>query len=165
LFCLACTAGSVWPADEPVGTIEPANTKLNWRYYAVSGDACVMAGTAVSELRSDAFELQFRRSPGQKMKLFVIIPGLPKGGSLYMESPVTRERWKIFTESYVPALEGEKAEALQRNVAGGVSLHFTFEFSGTRVKYATISRGGPVAASRFQTCVVNLQQSFEARGK
>jgi hypothetical protein len=165
LFCLACTAGSVWPADETVGAIDTANPRLNWRFYPISDGSCVIAGTAVSELRSDAFELQFRKSPFQKLRLFVVIPGLPKGGSLYMESPVTRERWRIFTESYVPALEGEKAEALQRNVAGGVSLHFTFEFSGRRVKYETISRGASTASSYFRSCVLSQSQKFEAKSK
>jgi hypothetical protein len=163
LICFACAVGAAQPADQPIGTIDIDNPKWNWRFYPFSDGTCAIAGTAVSELRSDAFEVQFRRAPGQKLKLFVIIPGLQKGGSLYMESPVTRERWRIFTESYVPALDGDKAEALQRNVAGGVSLHFTFEFKGSRVKYQTISRGAPVAANHFNNCVLNQDQHLGAK--
>ena len=163
---LAGIAGAVHSAGGPAPIIDINNRNLNWHYYRSPDTTCVFAGTAVSELRDDAFEVQFRQARGQKMKLFVLIPGLPKGGTLYMESPVTRERWKIFTENYVPALDGEKAEALQRNVAGGVSLWFTFEFAGKRVKYETISRGSAATAGYFRNCVnYNLMESLKAETK
>ena len=163
---LAGLAGLAHSAGGPAPIIDINNRNLDWHYYRSPDTTCVIAGTAVSELRDDAFEVQFRQARGQKMKLFVLIPGLPQGGSLFMESPVTRERWRIFTENYAPALDGEKAEALQRNVAGGVSLWFTFEFAGKRVKYETISRGSATAASYFRNCLnYNLLESLKAEAK
>src|SRR5215510_13420548 len=107
LACLPVTA----LAAEPPKLIDIDDVRLSWNAYELRKDTCVLVGKAVSEMRNDAFELQFRHSRGQQLLFFVLIPGLPKGGSVYVESPTTRDRWKVPTENYVPALVGERAEA------------------------------------------------------
>src|SRR5262249_24932219 len=106
---------------------------------------------------NDAFELQFRRSRGQPLQLFVIIPGLPKGGSVFIEAPTTRDRWKISTDNYVPALIGERAEALQRNVTVGIPIEFTFEYGESmRMRYEAAPHGGIRWAAEFAGCIDRL---------
>ncbi len=84
----------------------------------------------------------------------MLIPGLPKGGMVFIESPTTRDRWRISTDNYVPVFSGERAEALRRNVAAGIPIEFTFEYGKTtRVRYETAPRGSIVAAAQFSGCI------------
>jgi len=108
---VACCVVWVWCAGvaaEPPKLIDIHDANLFWDAYLSRKDTCVLTGNAVSEMRDDAFELQFRHSRGQPLRLYVLIPGLPKGGSVYMEAPTTRDRWKISTDNYTPALSGER---------------------------------------------------------
>lgn len=164
LACLAAAAHSAGPAAPPT-LIDPNDQRLQWRTHRSHESTCVFTGTAVSEKRDDAFEVQFRQSRGQELKLFVIIPKLPRGGTVYMEAPTTRDRWTIFTENYKPALAGAQAESLRRNVATGIPLVFTFDFGqGKRVIFQTVAKGSITAAFEFTTCVNQLiQESQEAR--
>ena len=164
LVCLAVAARSADPAAAPA-LIDPNDERLQWRMHRSHESTCVFTGTAVSEKRDDAFEVQFRQSRGQELKLFVIIPKLPRGGTVYMESPTTRDRWTIFTENYKPALAGAQAESLRRNVATGIPLMFTFDFGrGERVIFQTVAKGSITAAFQFTTCMNQLvQESQEGR--
>ncbi len=164
LACLAVAAHSADPIAPPA-LIDPNDQRLLWRTHRSHESTCVFTGTAVSEKRDDAFEVQFRQSRGQELKLFVIIPKLPRGGTVYMEAPTTRDRWTIFTENYKPALAGAQAESLRRNVAMGIPLMFTFDFGrGKRVLFQTVAKGSITAAFEFTTCVNQLiQESQEAR--
>jgi hypothetical protein len=156
---LACLAAAVRAADPPAvpALIDPNDERLHWRTHRSHESTCIFTGTAVSEKRDDAFEVQFRQSRGQELKLFVIIPKLPRGGTVFMEAPTTRDRWKIFTENYKPALAGKQAESLRRNVATGVPLMFTFEFGqGKRVIFQTVAKGSITAAFEFTTCLQQL---------
>jgi len=159
-WLLLYTAGA--SAGEPVLNIN--NPALYWRAHRNPDTTCVLTGTAVSEMRNDAFEVQFRHARGDQLKLFVLIPKLPGGGTMFMEAPTTRDRWRIFTESYVPVLIGDKADSLRRNASAGLPLHFTFEFPPKRpVKYETVSNGSTIAAFEFNTCVDrNAQEALQA---
>jgi len=149
-----CFAVPALHADEPKTLIDMDNQNLRWESYRSRGDTCVLKGTAVSEMRDDAFEVQFRRSLGQEIRFFVLIPGLAGGGMVFIEAPTTRDRWKISTDNYVPALSGERAEALRRNVASGIPIEFTFEYGKSqRVRYQTAPRGSIVAAAKFVGCI------------
>jgi hypothetical protein len=160
---MACIAAAALAA-EPPSLIDPNDESLQWRAHRSHDSTCVLSGTAVSELRNDAFEVQFRQSRGQKLNLFVIIPGLPKGGTVFMQAPTTRDRWRIFSENYKPALAGEQAESLRRNVATGIPLTFTFNFGkGKPVIFETVPKGSITAALRFTDCVNDLaQESLKA---
>jgi hypothetical protein len=164
---LACLAVAIHAANPPAvpALIDPNDESLQWRTHRSHESTCIFTGTAVSEKRDDAFEVQFRQSRGQELKLFVIIPKLPRGGTVFMEAPTTRDRWKIFTENYKPALAGAQAESLRRNVATGIPLMFTFEFGqGKRVTFQTVAKGSITAAFEFTTCVNQLiQEGLEAR--
>src|SRR5688572_9988141 len=164
LALLAATANPADPAPTP-SLIDPNDERLQWHSHRSHESTCVFTGTAVSEQRDDAFEVQFRQSRGQELKLFVIIPKLPKGGTVFMEAPTTRDRWQIHTQNYKPALAGAQAESLRRNVATGVPLMFTFEFGqGKRVIFQTVAKGSITAAFEFTTCVNQLiQEGLEAR--
>jgi len=156
---MAALVAASQAADQPVELINMNNPGLSWRAHRAPNYTCVLTGTAVSEMRDDAFEVQFRHSIRQKLELYVIIPRLPKGGTVFMEAPTTRDRWRIFTESYVPALKGEPADTLKRNVAAGIPLHFTFEYGQRkRVKYETVPTGAVTAASSFKSCVDEIAQ-------
>jgi hypothetical protein len=166
-FCtgwMACIAGAAFAADPPP-LIDPNDERLQWRTHRAHDATCVLSGTAVSEMRNDAFEVQFRQSRGQKLQLFVIIPRLAKGGTVFMQSPTTRDRWKIFSENYKPALAGDQAESLRRNVGAGIPLMFTFEYGKAKpVIFETVPKGSITAASQFTFCVNDLaQESLEAR--
>lgn len=163
----ACMCGLAWlavavPAADPAAVpqlIDPNDERLQWRTHRSHESTCVFTGTAVSEKRDDAFEVQFRQSRGQELKLFVIIPKLRGGGTVYMEAPTTRDRWKIYTENYKPALAGAQAESLRRNVATGVPLMFTFEYGqGKRVIFQTVAKGSITAAFEFTTCLRQLAE-------
>ena len=140
-------------------------TNLRWEIYRSRSDTCVLKGIAVSEMRDDAFEVQFKRSLGQQIQLlFVLIPGLSRGGMVFIEAPTTRDRWKISTDNYVPALSGERAEALRRNVAAGIPIEFTFEYGKTtRIKYETAPRGSIVAAAQFMGCFDEITQEAQQK--
>ena len=145
------------PGAEPKTLIDPDNANLRWEIYRSRGDTCVLKGIAVSEMRDDAFEVQFRRSLGQEIRFFVLIPGLSQGGTVFIAAPTTRDRWRISTNNYVPALSGERAEALRRNVAAGIPIEFTFEYGKSRrVTYQTAPRGSIVAAAKFTGCMDEL---------
>jgi hypothetical protein len=160
----AYIAVPVLPAGEEKTLIDLDNPNLRWVIYRSRGDTCVLKGTAVSEMRDDAFEVQFRRSLGQEIKLFVLIPGLPKSGMVFIEAPTTRDRWKISTDNYVPALSGERAEALRRNVAAGIPIEFTFEYGkSTRSRYETAPRGSIVAAAQFMSCLEEVAQEAQQK--
>ena len=156
-------------AAEPVAQptlINMDNPGLRWHAHDAPNYTCVLAGTAVSEMRDDAFEVQFRHSYGKKLELYVLIPGLPKGGTVYMEAPTTRDRLRIFTDNYVPALKGEQADTLRRNVAAGIPLHFTFEYGkNKRVKYETVPMWAVNAAAEFKSCIDFSAQEFQKREK
>ena len=153
LACLSC----VGFAAEPPKLIDIDDGSLFWDAYQSRTDTCVLTGKAVSEMRDDAFEVQFRHSRGQPLRLFVLIPGLPKGGSVFMEAPTTRDRWKISTDNYVPALTGERAEALRRNVAVGIPIEFTFEYGPkVRTRYETASHRAINAIAEFSGCINRL---------
>ena len=164
LAWLAVAAQAADPPAAPV-LIDPNDERLQWRAHRSHDATCVFTGTAVSEKRDDAFEVQFRQSRGQELKLFVIIPKLPGGGTVYMEAPTTRDRWTLFTENYKPALAGAQAESLRRNVASGVPLHFTFDFGrGKRVTFETVAKGSINAALQFSSCVNQIErESLEAK--
>jgi len=151
-------------AGEPKTLIDMDNLALRWEIYRSRGDTCVLKGTAVSEMRDDAFEVQFRRSLGQEIRMFVLIPGLSKGGMVFIEAPTTHDRWRISTDNYVPALSGERAEALRRNVATGIPIEFTFEYGKSRhVRYETAPRGSIVAAAQFMGCMDALAQEAQQK--
>lgn len=153
---LACLADVGFPADPPT-LIDIDGGSLSWDAYRSRKDTCVLTGKAVSEMRDDAFELQFRQSRGQPLQLFVLIPGLPKGGSVYIESPTTRDRWKISTDNFVPALSGERAESIRRNVAAGIPIEFTFEYGNNqRTRYETAPHGAVNATAAFKGCIDKL---------
>ena len=162
LICLACAAGAARPAGESL--INMNNPALFWRSHQNPDTTCVLTGTAVAELRNDAFDVQFRHARGQHLQLFVLIPRLPKGGTMFMEAPTTRDRWKVVTDNYVPLLTGDKADTLRRNVAAGIPLHFTFEFPPRPpVKYETVTNGSINAAFEFNSCVnENAQEALKA---
>lgn len=164
LACLVVVARAAEPTAV-AALIDPNDERLQWRTHRSHESTCVFTGTAISEKRDDAFEVQFRQSRGQELKLFVIIPKLPRGGTVYMESPTTRDRWTLFTENYKPALAGAQAESLRRNVATGIPLVFTFDFGQRkRVLYQTVAKGSITAAFDFTSCVSQLiQESQEAR--
>jgi len=163
---MACIAGAVRAAD-PSELIDPGDERLQWRTHRSHDSTCVLSGTAVSELRNDAFEVQFRQSRGQKLALFVLIPGLPKGGTVFMQAPTTRDRWKIYTENYKPALVGDQAESLRRNVGAGIPLTFTFNYGkGKPVIFETVAKGSINASYQFISCVNDLvQESLSAETK
>ena len=155
-MALVSLAGAGRAADPPA-LIDIDDGSLYWDVHASRGDTCVLVGKAVSEMRNDAFELQFRHSRGQPLRMFVLIPGLPKGGSVYIQSPTTRDRWKISTDNYVPALSGERAEALRRNVAAGIPIEFTFEYgNNARTRYETAPHRAIMAATHFSGCIDRL---------
>jgi hypothetical protein len=156
VVALVCLAGAALAAD-PAKLIDIDDVNLFWSSYSSRTDTCVLAGKAVSEMRNDAFEVQFRHSRGQTLRLFVLIPGLPRGGSVFIESPTTRDRWKISTDNYVPALTGERAEALRRNVAAGIPIEFTFEYGNqVRTRYETAPHRAIMAATQFSGCIDRL---------
>jgi len=165
--CMACVASFAVPvlqAEEPKTLIDMDNQNLRWEIYRSRGDTCVLKGTAVSEMRDDAFEVQFRRSLGQEIRLFVLIPGLSQGGTVFIEAPTTHDRWRISTNNYVPALSGERAETLRRNVAAGIPIEFTFEYGKSRrVRYETAPRGSIVAAAQFVSCMDELAQEAQQK--
>jgi len=161
---VAIFAVPVLHAGEPKTLIDMDNQALRWENYRSRGDTCVLKGTAVSEMRDDAFEVQFRRSLGQEIRMFVLIPGLSKGGMVFIEAPTTHDRWRISTDNYVPALSGERAEALRRNVATGIPIEFTFEYGKSRrVRYETAPRGSIVAAAQFMGCMDALAQEAQQK--
>ena len=166
VMCVACLTGMATAQDPPM-LINMNNPDLTWRSHRNPDTTCVLRGTAVSEMRDDAFEVQFRHARGQQLKLFVLIPRLPKGGTVFMDAPTTRDRVRIFTDNYVPALTGEQAANLRRNVAAGIPLHFTFEYSkGKPVKYETVPTGAVIAAAAFASCVdENAQEALKAERK
>jgi hypothetical protein len=142
---------------EPARLIDIDDPVLSWDAYQVRRDTCALVGKAVSEMRDDAFEVQFRLSRGQVLQMFVLIPNLPKGGSVYIEAPTTHDRWKISTNNYVPALNGERAELLRRNVAAGIPIEFTFEYgSKARRRYETAPHQAINAAREFSGCIERL---------
>jgi hypothetical protein len=158
---MVCVAGAASPREpsQPPPLIDPNDDRLVWYTHRGHGETCVLTGTAVSEMRDDAFEVQFRQSLRQKLQLFVLIPRLPKGGTVYMEAPTTRDRWNVYTENFKPALLGEQAEALRRNVATGIPLVFTFNFGkGKPVIYQTVPRGSISAALQFVACLREVEQ-------
>jgi len=161
---ITCLAAD--PKPEPP-LIDPNEQHLQWRTHRSNDDTCVFSGTAVSELRDDAFEVQFRQSRGQEIKLFVLIPRLQGGGTVFMESPTTRDRWKLFTESYRPAVAGSQAETLRRNVAAGIPLKFTFDYGkGKPVIFETVAKGSINAALQFTTCLNEVaQDALQAESK
>lgn len=164
MLLAACFAMPILHADEPQTLIDMDDQNLRWEIYRSRGDTCVLKGTAVSEMRDDAFEVQFRRSLGQEIRLFVLIPGLSKGGMVFIESPTTHDRWRISTDNYVPALSGVRAETLRRNVATGIPIEFTFEYGKSRrIRYETAPRGSIVAAAKFVGCFDEITQ--EAKQK
>jgi len=64
----------------------------------------------------------------------------------------------------VPALSGERAETLRRNVAAGIPIEFTFEYGKTtRIKYETAPRGSIVAAAQFVGCFDELVQEAQQK--
>ncbi|HET9474727.1 MAG TPA: hypothetical protein VFO82_12595 [Steroidobacteraceae bacterium] len=164
MLWMTCMLTPALHAGEQKILIDLDNPNLRWEIYRSRGDTCVLKGTAVSEMRDDAFEVQFRRSLGQEIRLFVLIPGLPRSGIVFIEAPTTRDRWKISTDNYVPALSGERAEALRRNVAAGIPIEFTFEYGrNARTRYETAPRGSILAAAQFMGCLDQVAQ--EARQK
>lgn len=167
LACLAWLALPTHAADPaPPELIDPARPEYRWKTFRVGGDTCVMAGTAVSEKRDDAFEVQFRRSRAQKLRFFALIPRLRSGGSVYIESPTTRDRWRIPTDNLAPALEGPKAEAIHRNSISGIPIAFDFEYArGKRVKYETAPTNAVVAATDFVKCVEFIERPPEPKKK
>jgi hypothetical protein len=62
MLLAACFAMPILHADEPKTLIDIDNQMLRWEIYRSRGDTCVLKGTAVSEMRDDAFEVQFKRS-------------------------------------------------------------------------------------------------------
>lgn len=161
---MACIPGAATSGDPAPELIDPNDERLVWRAHRSPGYTCVLTGTAVSEMRNDAFEVQFRRTHAKKLQLFVIIPGLPKGGTVFMEAPTTRDRWRIFSDSYKPALEGEQAEALRRNVGAGIPLQFTFNYGkGRPVVFETVPKGSITAANRFNACLVEVAQEVAVK--
>ena len=164
MLLAACFAVPLLRASEPKTLIDIDNQTLRWEIYRIRGDTCVLKGIAVSEMRDDAFEVQFKRSLGQQLQLFVLIPGLSRGGMVFIEAPTTRDRWKISTDNYLPALSGERAETLRRNVAAGIPIEFTFEYGKTtRIKYETAPRGSIVAAAQFVGCFDELVQEAQQK--
>lgn len=164
MLLAACFGVQALHAAEPKTLIDPDNANLRWEIYRSRSDTCVLKGIAVSEMRDDAFEVQFKRSLGQQIQLFVLIPGLSRGGMVFIEAPTTRDRWKISTDNYVPALSGERAEALRRNVAAGIPIAFTFEYGKTtRIKYETAPRGSIVAAAQFMGCFDEITQEAQQK--
>jgi hypothetical protein len=164
---LAFLAATAYPAD-PAPTpplIDPNDERLQWHSHRSHESTCVFTGTAVSEQRDDAFEVQFRQSRGQELKLFVIIPKLPKGGTVFMEAPTTRDRWQIHTENYKPALAGALADSFRRSVAQGIPISFTFDYgAGKRVIFATVAKGSITAAYQFNSCLAELaREALEAK--
>ena len=92
----------------------------------------MLTGTAVSELREDAFEVPFRQPRGQQVELFVIIPGLPKGGTVRMEvDEHARSLANLHSKAMCRRWLASEADSLRRNVAARVLLHFTFEYPRT----------------------------------
>lgn len=164
MLSVACMLGTA-AADPPA--LDMNSDSLSWRAHRNPDTTCVLRGTAVSEMRDDAFEVQFRHSRGQKLKLYVLIPGLSGGGTLFMEAPTTRDRWRVFTDKQAPLLDGDQAESLRRNVAAGIPLNFTFEFGRNKpVRYETVSRGAITAASIFRSCEdENALESLKAVNK
>ena len=164
MLLAACFGVQALHAAEPKTLIDPDNANLRWEIYRSRSDTCVLKGIAVSEMRDDAFEVQFKRSLGQQLQLFVLIPGLSRGGMVFIEAPTTRDRWKISTDNSVPALSGERAETLRRNVAAGIPIEFTFEYGKTtRIKYETAPRGSIVAAAQFVGCFDELVQEAQQK--
>jgi len=161
LACCASLALPVFAADEPTEPpelIDTSTPNLRWKTWQQRGDTCVMAGTAVSEKREDAFEVQFRRSRGQPLKFFALIPELRGGGIVYIESPTTRDHWKISTDNLVPALEGARAAAIHRNSITGIPIEFLFVYGSKRVKYQTIPTNAVVAATDFSKCIEIIER-------
>ena len=159
LACLSC-AGF---AAEPSKLIDIDDGSLFWDAYQSRTDTCVLRGKAVSEMRDDAFEVQFRHSRGQPLRLFVLIPGLPKGGSgVHRSADHARSLEDFSTDNYVPALSGERAEALRRNVAVGIPIEFTFEYGQDKCvqRYETAPRG----CHRGGVGVHRLHRRAHARG-
>jgi hypothetical protein len=152
--------GIAHPGDEPRSLISLDEPRLGWRAYLSGRSTCVLSGTAVSELRDDAFEVRFQLSLNQPLKLFVLIPRLPGGGTVFMEAPTTHDRWQISTNNYSPALIGAQAETLRRNVAAGIPLVFTFEYGPKRrVSYETVPTHAITSATRFNSCIaVDLER-------
>jgi hypothetical protein len=163
---VAVIAGLASAGDEPRTLISLNDPGLAWRAYLSGRSTCVLAGTAVSEMRDDAFEVRFQHALHEPLKLFVLIPRLPSGGTVFMEAPTTRDRWIISTNNHSPALDGTRAETLRRNVAVGIPLVFTFEYGPKRrVSYETVPTHAIAAMSRFNSCVdVQLERlKTEAR--
>jgi len=164
LLLAACFTVPILHAGEPKTLIDIDNQNLRWVVYRIRGDTCVLKGTAVAEMRDDAFEVQFKRSLGQQIQLFVLIPGLSGGGMVFIEAPTTRDRWRISTDNYVPVLSGERAEALRRNVASGIPIEFTFEYGKSRrIRYETAPRGSIVAAAKFVACFDEITQEAQQK--
>ena len=144
-------------AADPARLIDIDDPALSWDAHQSRKDTCVLVGKAVSEMRDDAFELQFRHSRGQPLRLFVLIPGLPKGGSVFIEAPTTSDRWKISTDNHVPALSGDRAETLRRSVAAGIPIEFTFEYGRqARTRYETAPHRAIISAREFTGCIERL---------
>jgi len=161
-------AATALAAEGTAPPLDPVQPRFQWsEHYLRYNKSCVLTGIAISELRDDAFELQFRQALGEKLKLFVIIPSLPKGGTVFMEAPTTHDRWKIFSDSYVPALQGEQADSLRRNVAAGIPLTFTFDYGKAgHVTYTTAPTNAIVASGEFTTCINELEiESLKAVSK
>jgi hypothetical protein len=159
-WLVLAAAAVAQPADEPRHLISLNEPRLGWHAYLSGRSTCVLSGTAVSELRDDAFEVRFQLSLNQPLKLFVLIPRLPAGGTVFMEAPTTADRWQISTNNYSPALTGAQAESLRRNVAAGIPLVFTFEYGPKRrVSYETVPMHAITAATRFNSCMaVDLEK-------
>jgi hypothetical protein len=161
MACLAWIALPGFAADDS-GLINPRDPSVGWRAYMSVG-TCVLAGTAISEKRDDAFEVQFRRSRGQKLAFHVLIPGLRSGGSVFIESPTTRDRWKVVTDNFHPALDGARAEAIHRNTVSGIPIAFSFEFPGTRrVIYETAPINAVDGAIEFGKCIEFIERPLQA---
>ena len=159
MSCAAFLAMPVLAGDEKL--INPDDPGLGWRMYRTGG-TCVLAGTSVSERRDDAFEVQFRRARGEPLKFFVLIPGLSSGGMVYIESPTTRDRWKISTDNYTPALEGTRAEAIQRNSISGIPIAFTFEYPrAKRVQFQTVPTRAVDSSVLFTQCVTHINRPLK----
>ncbi|HET9863486.1 MAG TPA: hypothetical protein VFP37_08585 [Steroidobacteraceae bacterium] len=163
VVAIACAASV---ASEPRTLISLNDPALAWRTYLSGRSTCVLSGTAVSELRDDAFEVRFQQSLHEPLKLFVLIPRLPAGGTVFMEAPTTRDRWRISTNNYSPALVGSRAESLRRNVAVGIPLVFTFEYgSKRRVSYETAPAHAITAMSGFNACIDVQLERLKTEGK
>ena len=150
-------------AAEPPALINPNDPALAWRSYIVRNDTCVLAATALSERRDDAFDVEFKRARGQTLRLYVTIPKLPGGGMLFIESPTTRDRWRISTDHYTPVLEGARAEAIHRNAISGIPIAFTFEYPARKpVIYQTVPARAVDAAAAFAKCIEYVERPLEA---